>query len=377
MPVVRPLGPVGVIALHFGLIVLTAAGSRSATAAGQYLVGDRTLGRVLRYSEDGTFLGTLINDPTLGSGLGQNDGGITGLTLSPDQTRLYVSDRLRNRVAVYSYSGTSASHLFDITAVTAAPSTLFVPATVLFSQDASKIYVANLGPFAPLPSGDRVAQITPEGASAGADLTGGPAVGRSGLAFAPNGDLLASSFNFFGDGGVLRFNSTSNQFESFVSPRPELRAAANLLVVGDDLYVAAGQGGRVGKFDANTGALDPDFGTGGYIGPSPDFAFPASLVLGPGGDSILVGVLGSTTGDSRIEEFDFNGDSLGVWATDTHETNFPPNGMGTVPSNNILGFSEPTGIVFSTLVPEPSSLLLSMFGLAAFGIKRRRAGGTP
>ena len=138
--------------LFVGLYFFSATAS-SVHAAGQYLVGDRTLGRVLRYSDDGAFLGTLINDPTLGVGLGSNDGGITGLTLSPDQSRLYVSDRLSNRVAVYSYTGNSASHLFDITAVTAAPSTLFVPATVLFSQDASKIYVGNLGPFSPLPVG--------------------------------------------------------------------------------------------------------------------------------------------------------------------------------------------------------------------------------
>jgi DNA-binding beta-propeller fold protein YncE len=342
-------------------------------AAGQYLVGDRTLGRVLRYSDDGAFLGTLINDPTLGVGLGSNDGGITGLTLSPDQSKLYVSDRLSNRIAVYSYTGNSASHLFDITAATAAPSTLFVPATVLFSQDASKIYVGNLGPFSPLPSGDKVAQLTPNGLSAGADLSGGPAQGRSGLAFTPGGDLLVSNLAFFGNGGVLKFNSVSNQFESFVSDRPELRGAANLLVAGNNLFVAAGNGGRVGKFDATTGAIDATFGVGGYIGPDANFAFPASLALGPNGDSILVGILGATTGDSRIEEYDFNGNSLGVWATNTHGTNFPPNGMGTVPSANILGFTEPTGIVHSTFIPEPSSVLLILSGMIACGAIRWRS----
>jgi hypothetical protein len=283
---------------------------------------------------------------------------------------LYVSDRTSNRVAVYSYNGASAAHLFDITAITAAPSTVFVPARVLFSQDASTVYVANLGPFTPLPAGNTVAQLTPNGVSAGPDLTGGPEVGRSGLAFDPAGNLLVSSFSLFGDGGVLRFNAGSNQFETLVTPRPELRGAANLLVVGDDLYVAAGGGGRVGKFDANTGALDTSFASGGYIGPNVNFAFPASLSLGPGGNSILVGVLGATNGDSRVDEYDFNGNLLQVWATNTHSTNFP-GGDAQPPATNILGFSEPTGIVFST-IPEPGSVALGCLAAAIVGIALRR-----
>src|SRR5687767_9498271 len=78
----------------------------SIVEAGQYLVADRLLGRVLRYSSYGSYLGTLINDPTLG--VGPTAGGISGITLSPSQSRLYVSDRTGNRIAVFSYNGTSA-----------------------------------------------------------------------------------------------------------------------------------------------------------------------------------------------------------------------------------------------------------------------------
>jgi DNA-binding beta-propeller fold protein YncE len=336
----------------------------SIAEAGQYLVADRLLGRVLRYSSGGSYLGTLINDPTLG--VGPTAGGISGITLSPNQSRLYVSDRSSNRIAVFSYNGSSASKLFDITAVSAAPSTLFVPATVLFSQDATKIYAANLGPFTPLPAGNTVAQLTPNGASAGPDLTGGPMVGRSGLAFNPAGDLLVSSFSLFGDGGVLRFNSGTNQFVPLVTDRPELRGAGNLLVVGNDLYVAAGGGGRVGKFNATTGAIVSSFGTSGYI---PNLAFPASLALGPNGNSLLVGVLGATNGDSRVDEYDFNGNLLRVWASDTHLANFP-GGDGQPPVASAFGFSEPTGIVFST-IPEPSSVVLVMSVMAILGIAGR------
>lgn len=361
------------LGLLFASTVVSCIVPVSIGAAGQYLIGDRTLGRVLRYSEDGTFLGTLIRDSSLGAGVGMNDGGITGLTLSPDQSRLYVSDRLNNRIAVYNYTGYSASHLFDITAIAAAPSTLVVPSGTMFSQDGSTLYVANIGPFNQfqLPAGDRVGQVTPDGASAGPDLTGGSATGRAGFEFTPGGDLLVSTFNVVGSGGVLRFDSSVNQFVDFITPRTELRGAGTMLRVGEDLYVVAGYGGRLGKFGANTGALDTSFGTNGYLGPSVDFAFPASIALGPNGDSILVGILGATTGDSRIEEYDFDGNSLGVWATSEHETNFPPNGTGTAPSSIILGFSEPTGIAFSTIVPEPSSVLLVTFGLLIPGARSR------
>lgn len=357
-------------------LIFSFAAARSAHAVGQYLVGDRTLGRVLRYSESGTFLGTLLSDPTLGTGTGSNDGGITGITLSPDQSKLLVSDRLTNRVAVYSYDGLSASHLYDITGATAFPSTLYLPTSVMYSQDASTIYVANLGPFNQfqLPAGDTVGHLTPAGTSAGPDLQGGPQEGRTGLAFASNGDILVSSFGVVGNGSVLRFDGSTGQYLGFfITPRPELRGAANLLRVGSDLYVAAGYGGRVGKFSAIDGTLDTSFGTNGYIGPDANFAFPASLAIGPGGNSILVGVLGSTTGDSRIDRFDFTGALLGggPWANNTTATNFP-NGINNPPGSNILGFTEPTAIVFSSFVPEPSSVMLGMLGIMAMGAIRRR-----
>jgi hypothetical protein len=364
------------VCVVFALVTFFA--STGTTRAGEYLVGDRTLGRVLRYSETGTFIATLLYDPSLGSGTGTSDGGITGITLSPDQTKLFVSDRLSNRVAVYSYNGSSASHLYDITALTSYPSTLYVPAGVLFSQDASKIYVANLGPFDSfqLPAGNTVGQIVAAtGTSAGPDLTGGPANGRAGLAYSPNGDILASMFGFSTGGGVLRYDSGAGQFVDFITPRSELRGAANLLVVGNDLYVAAGYGGRVGKFSALTGTLDTSFGTNGYIGPDANFAFPASLALGAGGNSILVGVLGATTGDSRIDQYSFNGTPVGSgpWANNATSSNYP-NGTNNPPGNNIQGFTEPTAIVHST-VPEPSTAILALLAALAMRViapRRRR-----
>src|SRR5262245_12179514 len=104
-------------------------------AAGQYLVADRLLGRVLRYSESGQFLGTLIDDPSFGYGPAtavSPGGGLSGIKLSPDQSKIYLSDRNTNRVVVYSNQGTSATKLFEFTSN--GTSTIHSPNTVLFSQ---------------------------------------------------------------------------------------------------------------------------------------------------------------------------------------------------------------------------------------------------
>jgi hypothetical protein len=362
----------------FSLTALATAfvlGAAASTLAyGEYLVGDRTLASVLRYDENGNFLGVLLTDPTLGVGTDQNVSGLSAMTLSPDQSKLYVSDRIHNRIAVYNYTGTSASFAFDIGYPNAAPSTLYSPAGTIFSQDGSKLYVANLGPYNQffLPAGDTVGVLTPTGFSAGPDRTGGPPVGRSSLAFAPNGDLLVTALALFGQGGVLRYDSGTNQFVDLVTPRPELNGAAAILTVGNDLYVAASYGGRVGKFNATTGVLDTSFGAGGYVSGNPNYVFPASLALGPDGNNILVGFLGATTGDSYIMKLDFNGNLSGPWASNTHATNFPPAGTGTVPSANILGFSEPTAIVHSSVIPEPATAIFVVLSIFAAAAMRQR-----
>jgi DNA-binding beta-propeller fold protein YncE len=341
-----------------GAFVLLAGGA--ASNAGEYLIGDRIGGRVLRYAENGTFIDVVLTDPSLG--IGNAMGGLSAVALSPDQTKLYVADRIGQRVAVYDYDGFSTSFAFNIFANGA--STIEVPAGILFSQDGSEVYVSSIGFTA---MSDKVAQLTPAGASAGADFSGGPTTGRSGMAFDPMGRLLVTSFGFGANGGVLRFNSGTNMFETLVTPVPELGGAASLLVVGDDLYVTAGTGGRLGKFDVDTGALDMSFGTGGYVS---GLAFPASLALGPDGDSLLVGTLGGGfPGDptNRIDEYDFDGNLLGTWANNTFAANFP----GGMPGDTWFGFSEPTAIVHSTIIPEPAVLTLGLIGMGVIGLVAR------
>jgi DNA-binding beta-propeller fold protein YncE len=337
-----------------------------AASGGEYLVADRIGHRVLRYSESGNFIGVVLDDSTLGTG--NSFGGISALAISPDQTKLYVADRVGQRVAVYDYNGTSSSFAFNIFAN--GDSSIEVPGGILFSQDGNTMYVSSVGFTA---MDQNVARLSPAGVSAGLDLGGGPATGRSGMAFDPQGRLLVTSLDFGGDGGVLRYNSGLNVFEPFITVAPgsgQLGAAASLLVVGEDLYVTAGTGGRLGKFDALTGALDTNFGDNGYV---KMLSFPASLALGPNGNTLLVGNLGGgfpNDATNRIEEYDFEGVPVGdgVWADNTFAQNFP----GGMPSDTWFGFSEPTAIVHTDVIPEPTALMIAFVAVCCGGLLPRR-----
>lgn len=329
--------------------------------AGQYLIADRLLGRVLRYSESGAFLGTLIDDPSFGYGpasVVSAGGGLSSIALSPDQSQIYLTDRNANRVVVYDFDGTSATQSFQFTSN--GTSTISSPVSVLFSQDGEKIYVANLG-LSPLPATDKVAQLLPNGVSAGPDLAGGPLEGRSALAFDPSGRLLTTNFNLYGaDGSILRFNSGTNQFETFIGPSAGLTGAAALLVQGNDLYVASIGGTNITKYDATTGAFQ------WIIPPSATFLLPGSLALSSDGSTFLTGLLTPSDGQGDIQRFNSAGTLLGQFANNTTAANFPTvAGINGPRPSVVFGFSEATGIVFTTVVPEPSSVILGLFGAAA------------
>lgn len=338
-------------ALCLGLPALALAMAFISTATvwgGEYLVADRLTNRVLRYSEGGSFLGVLIDDQV-------NLNEPAGLTISPNGSKLYVTSRLNSAVVEYNYSGTTATYSKSITSANAAPSTIDAPASVLFSPDGSTMYVSNLGQQA---MANTVARLNADGTSAGNDLVGGDITGRSGLAWSPSGELLVSDYGFFGPpfpfgefGGVLRYDTASQTFVEFVDHSQDLRGAANMLVVGDDLYLVAGYGGRLGRFDANTGALDTTFATNGYVA---GLDFPATVALGPGGQSLLVSVLTSVNGAGFISEYDFDGNLLGNFAMNSN-------------ANPALGFREATAIAYST-VPEPTAAMLGLVGLAVTGL---------
>jgi hypothetical protein len=347
--------------ISFAALALAAIGSTTSNA--YVLVGDRPTNRVLKYSNDGQFLGVVVQDDVnLGSGSGNNIG-ITTMTLSPTGSHLYVGT-LDSKVVRYDFNGTTATN--PAIYVTNGGSTISGPGGLIFSPDGNTLFVANRGPFANL---NTVAQLDANGVSAGANLSGGPTTGRAGLAYGPGDTLLVGAFgsNFSptGDpgGGVLKFDGGSNSFVDLVPQNPALAGVSNLLVNGNDLYVVAAIsnnffGGAVGKFNATTGAVDSAFGVGGYL--TPEISFPASIAPAADGNGFLLGMLHvQTTGAGRVDRYAFDGTRLSTWAS--------PVSL----ENQALGFHEATALL--TVVPEPATLSAAFAAIVVLGGVARRA----
>jgi sugar lactone lactonase YvrE len=344
------------------LAVLTLSFVAAQVSHAYVLVGDRLTNRILKYSNGGSFLGVVVDDDAnLGSGSGNNIG-ISAVTLSPDLTQLYVGT-LDNKVVRYDFNGTTATNPAVYTSNGA--STISGPGGLLFSQSGSTLYVANRGAFANLTT---VAQLDANGVSAGANLTGGPTTGRTGLAYDPNGTLLVGAFgsNFSPTGapggGVLKFDSGSNSFVDLVPQNTALAGTSGLLVNGNDLYVVASVStnffqGVVGKFNATTGAVDGSFGTGGYV--TPEVSFPASITASADGSGFLLGMLNAVVnGGGRVDRYGFDGAQLGVWASPVSAV------------DEALGFREATALL--TVVPEPATLTGAFVALVTLGGIARR-----
>ncbi|MDZ4780549.1 MAG: PEP-CTERM sorting domain-containing protein [Planctomycetia bacterium] len=295
------------------LVPLLACVWADAAPAGEeneILVADRLTNRVLRYGgSDGSLIGVLVDDPI-------NLDEPNGMALSPDKSKLYVASRQNSSIVRYDYNG------FEVANPTVLVTEgLTTPSSILLEPGDSKFYVSNLGGAAF--DGATVGQFNADGSSAGAELTGGLPAGRTGLAFAPNGDLLVSSF---GTGEILRYNEATSSFETFIGPDQALLGAGNLIVDANSLYVAAGFTGAVMKFNATTGAPDPTFA------PISGLVFPASLALLPNDGGLLVGSLGFVDGTGRIDKYSLSGEFIETFADNSA-------------ADPALGFVEATGLL--------------------------------
>ena len=332
--------------LSFGLFWL--AGFSGISEALEILISDRLTNSVFRYSPSGAFIGTLLTDSV-------NLNQPAGLRMSPDLTKLYVTSTQNNRVVRYDYNYDAGTATNPFIFGDGSEGLTF-PNSVQFSQNGQTIYVSNLGKTG-------VAQFDTAGNIAGPAINGvlggGSVFQYSGLAWGPGGQLLVGGFQDFpaGTGGTIaRSDAAITTISDFIgtpgdpaTPSPTLNGVASLAVKGNDLYATAGFAGRINKYDATTGAVDGSFSVSGL-------AFPASVILAPDGNSLLVGILGISNGSGKVSRFALDGTPLGTFAL-----------AQLTPAT---GFREATGMV---VVPEPSSLALFGFALVAlFWCARRR-----
>jgi hypothetical protein len=306
-------------------------GSVAKIDAGEILVADRLSNSVFRYSPGGSFLGTLVSNDTT------HLNAPTGIQVSPDKSKLYVSSSQTNSVVVYNYNYANATATYAQTIT----DNLNFPSSILFSPTGDKFYVSNFASTS-TSSGSvavGVSQFNANGTSAGPNIVGGSLLQSTGLQWAANNELLVGGFN----GVISKSTGGVAALSDYISPPPVLSGASGLLRVGTSLYVSAMFVPAVYKFDiSGTPTIDNSFTIS-------SLAFPQTVMLDPSGTGLLVGVLGSSAGNGNITHLGFNGilDPITVFAA---------HGDGT------SGFQEATAMVY--VVPEPSTFVLAFIAAA-------------
>lgn len=318
------------------VIGCSAFAGRSATAD-QLLVLDRNESKILRYSANGTLLGTVLDDET-------NLKLPAGLTLSPDSSSLYVSSFDSGQVFKYDYNSATA---------TATNSTLFAsglanPSSIQFSPDGNKIFVSTLGGTSGL------VQYNLDGSSAGppifATFDNFAFPLYSGMTYGPNDELFVGAFMNATQsaGAVVKLNAAGDALDSFVAPSQALIGASGLMVEANHLYVSGLFTGAIQRFDVTSGGMDPTFGV--Y-----SLAYPQALLQAPDGNGFLVGILGDgLNAPSSVARYSYDGSFLGTFIS-----------TGS-------GLTEATA--FIAVVPEPATLGMLTLAVAALGftVRRRR-----
>ncbi len=275
-------------------------GAPHASRAADLLVVDRLSNSVYRYSAAGELLGTVVDHS---ADLNQP----TGIGMSPDFTRLYVSSSQNNRVIRYDYNPATGTAT-NPTIFADVSDGLDYPNDIKFSPDGSKIYVADLN--------GGVSRFNADGSSAGPKLmlpstSGQGSTLTSSLNFTSTGELLAGAFGDAGGagGGVAISNASVSAFTGFfVQPSAAINGATGLMIHDGYVYVSSLFTASIQRFTLSSGLMDVSWGITGV-------AFPQDLVEAPDGNGFLAGILGFSGGAGNISRYAFDGTFLSTFAT--------------------------------------------------------------
>jgi hypothetical protein len=221
------------------------------------------------------------------------------------------------------------------------------------------------------------------------DSSGGPSVGPLSLGFGPNGDLYVTN-NYTNE--VVRYNGTTGAFvESFGSGYLSSPTGLTFDSHGN-ILVASYNDNLIQEFSAATGAFVRTLTSVGLVDITFGLGGPEQIAIGPNGNLFV-----ANFNSSDVEEYDlgtgnpigsgiFVGGGSGGLLGATGLV-FASNGSLYVGSNftdQVLRYDGTTGafldvaidagsspyiqIGFLTEIPEPSSAIATLFGLAALAI---------
>jgi streptogramin lyase len=303
---------------------------------GSLLVADYDTNSVLQYdSSTGAFLGTFAS----GGGLSH----YSGITLGPDGN-LYVStspSSLNAAGGVLRFNGSTGAFLG--TFVPAGGGGLTLGEGLTFGPDGN-LYVASFVTG----DGTQPGAILRYNGQTGAFIGAFVAPGSGGLltaqqcVFGPDGNLYVADND---RGQVLRYNGKTGAFmDAFVPVGSGGLINADGLVFGPDgnLYVSDGGRRSVLRYDGHSGAFLDNFVPGGSGG----LGIPFGIEFGPNGNLFV----SSAYTNQGIYQYD---GKTGTFVDQFAKT----------PAAGPYG---PFYFVFSSSVPEPSTLIL--FGIGSVGL---------